>query len=307
MGGEQLRGPAGAGGGHLAPEGGGAVRVVACERHQREAHVVGLALVLARKGQQRADLRAEAVDARRRGLHRGAALLRRVADRLRAGRRQQLLAHPLVGVLGDGVRDLVAEDDRELVVRRHERHQPRVDDDLAAGHAEGVDLLVLDEVELPGEVRDLLREAVLAQVALGGGRDAATDALHLRGLDLVSGDLGLAHVAFVLRKARREDLGIGDERELPAARDRDRGAPGGHRREREKECDAFHGADFTIPPPPRQTGGRRRAQPNSLETVAGCGASPRTPPRFQKRVYFFCWVGPKLEAVTEVTSEGFGR
>ena len=29
--------------------------------------------------------------------------------------------------------------------------------------------------------------------------------------------------------------------------------------------------------------------------------------RFQEGVYFFCCVGPKLEAVTEVTSEGFGR
>lgn len=29
--------------------------------------------------------------------------------------------------------------------------------------------------------------------------------------------------------------------------------------------------------------------------------------RFAEGVYFFCWVGPKLEAVTDVTSEGFGR
>ena len=226
MGGEQFRRLAGARGGHLAPEARRAVRIVARERHQREAHVVGLRLVLAREGQQRAHLRAEAVDARGGGLHRGAALLRRVADRLRASRREELLTHALVGVLGDGVRDLVAEDDRELVVGRNERHEPGVDDDLPAGHAEGVDLLVLDEVELPREAGDLLLEPVLAQVALRRVRDAAPDALDLRGLDAVPGDLGRTHEAPVLREARREDLLVGDERELAPPGDRDGAASG---------------------------------------------------------------------------------
>ena len=30
-------------------------------------------------------------------------------------------------------------------------------------------------------------------------------------------------------------------------------------------------------------------------------------PATRAEPYFFCWVGPKFEAVTEVTSEGFGR
>ena len=33
----------------------------------------------------------------------------------------------------------------------------------------------------------------------------------------------------------------------------------------------------------------------------------RLPAGLAEGVYFFCWVGPKLEAVTDVTSEGFGR
>ena len=39
-----------------------------------------------------------------------------------------------------------------------------------------------------------------------------------------------------------------------------------------------------------------------------CGKpQKRLPARLAEGVYFFCWVGPKLEAVTDVTSEGFGR
>jgi hypothetical protein len=37
------------------------------------------------------------------------------------------------------------------------------------------------------------------------------------------------------------------------------------------------------------------------------GGGVADPATLAEGVYFFCWVGPKLEAVTDVTSEGFGR
>ena len=37
------------------------------------------------------------------------------------------------------------------------------------------------------------------------------------------------------------------------------------------------------------------------------GGGVADPATLAEGVYFFCWVGPKFEAVTDVTSEGLGR
>lgn len=72
-------------------------------------------------------------------------------------------------MLGHGVRDLVPDHRGQLVVGARHLEQAGEDDDLAAGQAEGIRLLTVDERELPLELRLVLR---------ADPRDALRHALH---------------------------------------------------------------------------------------------------------------------------------
>src|SRR5207247_6866750 len=77
------------------------------------------------------------------------------------------LAHALARMLEQRVRDLVAHDHRHLVVVELQLLQDAVvEGDLAARHAEGVELLRADEVDLPAPV-------LCALVALSSERNDA--------------------------------------------------------------------------------------------------------------------------------------
>lgn len=173
VGAEEFGSGAGGGGGHLLPEGEGGAGVVAGDGHEDEPHGVGFAFLAAGEGHEDAVLGAEAEDGGGElllllGLSRGGGS---DAEGRAAGLGEDLLAHAFVAMLGNGVGHFVAEDDGELVVVANELHEAFVDDDLAARHAPGVDLLVDDQVEFPLEVLDFVGETVVAEVFLGGGGD----------------------------------------------------------------------------------------------------------------------------------------
>ena len=90
-----------------------------------------------------------------------------------------LLAQALIAVFSHSVSHLVAEHHGELVVAGDDVHDALINDDFAARHAEGVELVVLDEVKLPSEVLHLVAHAVRVEVGLGGGGNLASHACDL--------------------------------------------------------------------------------------------------------------------------------
>lgn len=83
---------------------------------------------------------------------------------------QVIALDPLGDVLGRSVRDLVPEHRCEPGIVPGERQDAGVDDDLPAGQAEGVRLVLRDQAHLPDEVR---------LVPARNGLDAPRDPLHL--------------------------------------------------------------------------------------------------------------------------------
>jgi hypothetical protein len=92
--------------------------------------------------------------------------------------RGRLLADALAGVLAQGVRHLVAHDHGDLVVGQLELlEDARVEGDLAAGHAEGVELFGVDGDDLPLPlIGPLVPAQAVRDDALGDGAQAD----HLR-------------------------------------------------------------------------------------------------------------------------------
>ena len=129
--------------------------------------------------------------------------------------RHQLLAHALIAMLGHSVSDLVSKHHGQVVVRRCQVEDPLVNHDLPARHAEGVVLLVLDQVKLPAEVLQLALHAILAQIFLRSCGNASADAYDLFGFRLVARFDRRFHVSVVLRQAGRKQLRVGDKQHLP--------------------------------------------------------------------------------------------
>ena len=122
-------------------------------------------------------------------------------------------------MLGYSVGNLVAEDDSQgRLVLRH-RKETGVDDNLSAGHAEGVDLIVLHKVELPLEVVDLVGIAVILQVVLYGVSQPLTHALDHSRLSGVGGELCRRHIFSVLLVGECENLTVADRQAVLAAGD----------------------------------------------------------------------------------------
>ena len=75
----------------------------------------------------------------------------------------QSLAHALAAVLGDGVGDLVTHDHCHAHLVPADGQDAGVEGHLAAGHAPGVDLVALDEVEFPGVAVEVAAHALLGK------------------------------------------------------------------------------------------------------------------------------------------------
>src|SRR5574337_1011116 len=141
-----------------------------------------------------------------RGVHEAAEQRVAIAQDLDRAALGHLLARLLARVFEQRVRDLVAHDLRDFVVVELELDQDAVEErDLAAGHAERVDLVRPDQVDLPAPF-------ARARVALPGERDDAVgdvaQPLDLRVLDRPERTLAarLLQQAVVLLRRRLLDL-----------------------------------------------------------------------------------------------------
>src|SRR6266850_1732214 len=181
-------------------------------RHVDEAEMVRFGLLRAAVRQENAYRRAGA-KCRRCQLHARRVLLR-VADleRGEASLYRELLAHPFAAVTRDRVRDLVTDDRREPRVVTRDRQDAAVDHDLAAREAKRIDLLVLEDLELP-----------LVVGASGRGGDSSSDARHLRIERWVGRDLGLADGGSKRRDSQLLLVALRHDHELVASRPRDGG------------------------------------------------------------------------------------
>jgi hypothetical protein len=124
----------------------------------------------------------------------------------------QLLRDALGAVPADDVRDLMAEDHGDVVVRGGVGEHAGVEADLAPGHGEGVRGPVVDDGELPARRR---REHAVAVVTPGGRDDLEADLADLRQPRVVRRFLHLRELA----GRQRGDLGLVDEDELRPAGD----------------------------------------------------------------------------------------
>lgn len=140
--------------------GGKNTRCCRCERKRKKER---------KKKQKRTSHRHAGLPRRRRGRrggHRHA--LRHRRDQLRRPLQRQLLR----AVAGEHVPDLVRDDEREgRLVVGEAADEAAVDDDLAAGQGARVDLVVVDDDDLPGEVLEVVCEPALPVPAQRGPDD----------------------------------------------------------------------------------------------------------------------------------------
>jgi hypothetical protein len=195
---------------HLLPQGHPGARIVARARGQLEADGVGFALVGPAELGREQRLVGGVRQARR----------ARVEPEEQAAEsdrdlRGHGLRHLLARMLAQGVRDLVPHHDRDLVVGEIQPlDEARVEDDLAAGHAEGVELVAADDVHFPLPRRRVLAEHACLRLDARGDR---THALGQHGIG-VEGALVrrlVSQLGVALRRHLLELFGR-DEHELLA-------------------------------------------------------------------------------------------
>ena len=104
------------------------------------------------------------------------------SQHLTAKARQHLLAGPFLSVFGDGMTHFVTDDRSQFVVgispRASQGYHSRVDHNLTTGHTKSIELVVLDEVALPGVVLEVGFLARHLKVGFGCCCDALGDALY---------------------------------------------------------------------------------------------------------------------------------
>ena len=119
-----------------------------------------------------------------------------------------LFAELLGRVAGHSVGYFVTEHDGQRGFVLGDGQQSLIDHNLAAGHAEGVDVLVLHEIEHPRVVFHVFGHAVGLEVGLHCRGQPLPHALHHGGVGGVGGSLGRFHVFAVLLVAQAEDVGV---------------------------------------------------------------------------------------------------
>ena len=78
-------------------------------------------------------------------------------------------------MFGDGMGNLMAEYDCQAGIRLSYRQYAFEHDNLASGHAKGVDGRVFDQVEFPGIAFELVGQSILSHIGLDGCGDFFTD------------------------------------------------------------------------------------------------------------------------------------
>ena len=250
--------------GHLAPENRCRARVVAGPRGEAEPDQVGLGLVVARIG-ERAKRAPDAVGEQ--VVFTVLVVLRADPERDAAEADQGRLGLALRAVAAAHVRDLVAHHHRDLiVVRPGQLDQAGVDPDLAGGQGEGVDLLRLEDHELPLRV---------GQVAPHRAGDAFADALDASVHRRIGGDFLLFFDLGEGRHPHLRLLGGGYEDELlaPGLGDGRAAAQQGQNPDDENEQDRERAISHA-----RSLGAPRTAAiPHHTEAVSRSAASTSRP------------------------------
>ena len=120
-------------------------------------------------------------------------------------------------MLGNGVSHLVTDDNRQFVVAAGKVHNTFIHNDFAAGHTPSVDVVTLDQIELPSEVLELALESGITEIGLGSGGDALANTGDFGTLGLVSGNGGRLHEGGILLETSCQHLLITDKIQLFAA------------------------------------------------------------------------------------------
>ena len=136
---------------------------------------------------------------------------------------EHLVADTFIGVLSQGMAQLVTHNGCELIVRMatitDEVQKSCIDDDLSARHTEGINLLAVDYIEFPAQSREHRFVAILLEIDVSSSSQTTAHLSDLVVVRAIVAELRLADELAILRRTGGEDLTIGDEVELATARD----------------------------------------------------------------------------------------
>ena len=107
-------------------------------------------------------------------------------------------------MLSHGVCDLMSQYDGERIIAGSHREQAFIYHNLSARHAEGIHTVVLNEVEFPGIVLQIIGVSVLLEISFHGSSQSLSYSYHLRSLRCIGRFLCRSHVLgiFLIRQAQ---------------------------------------------------------------------------------------------------------
>ncbi len=160
------------------------------------------------------------------------------------------MAHAFLAVIGVDVGDLMTQHGRQTRFRLADRQQPRVNDHLAAGHGERVDIRVYDQVELPLVVRERVLLVLRFRVVSHRLHDLRPDPLDHRGRLRVRAPLAGGDDLVVLLEARGHDIRLRDKAQLLASRDAHLRTPRQHHQQQTRPSRHHRSRDLLHSDPP---------------------------------------------------------
>ena len=126
-------------------------------------------------------------------------------------------AHPLIAVVGYGVSDFVTYDGSQLVVVVDEVGKSFIYNDISAGQAEGVDLLRLDEVDVPVQTLHRIVQPCSYEIIVHRVEQLAADNPHLLGHSSIGRSLCRLGELFVGLLAQSHYVAVGIKKHLLAS------------------------------------------------------------------------------------------
>ena len=111
-------------------------------------------------------------------------------------------------MLGYGMGDLVSQHDSQgSLILRH-RQQSFVNDNLSSGHTEGIDIVVLHQIELPLILAQLGLHAITAEEAGNSTCQSLTYTLHHGGIGCIGRPFGTLHILIIFLRTKAQDFSI---------------------------------------------------------------------------------------------------
>ena len=124
-------------------------------------------------------------------------------------------------MLGEDVGHFMPHDHGQIRFGRGDGQQSRVDDDFAPGHGPGIDVVAVDQVELPIVALQFGLDAAHSAVIGDGLGDPPTDAFDALRLLGVGARLVFLQEGLIVLQTHGTHHGIGHEVQLAASRDGD--------------------------------------------------------------------------------------